>query len=88
MVQQIVRVQVRHRLLQPAGKIVVGGLARRIVALQQLRSVEREAIIARVELGYGYEELAVALGKPSPGAARVAVTRALARLARLMERDG
>jgi RNA polymerase sigma-70 factor (ECF subfamily) len=58
------------------------------MALQRLRPAEREAIIARVELGYGYEELAVALGKPSPGAARVAVTRALARLARLMERDG
>jgi RNA polymerase sigma factor (sigma-70 family) len=56
--------------------------------LAQLRPPEREAIIARVELGYGYAELAAALGKPTPGAARVAVTRALARLARLMERDG
>lgn len=56
-------------------------------ALAELRPSEREAIIARVELGYGYEELATALGKPTPGAARVAVTRALARLARLMDRD-
>jgi RNA polymerase sigma factor (sigma-70 family) len=54
-------------------------------ALASLRPAEREAIIARVELGYGYDELASALGKPTPGAARVAVTRALARLARMME---
>lgn len=63
-------------------------LARYEQALAELRPVEREAIVARVELGYSYDELATALGKPTPGAARVAVTRALARLARLMERDG
>ena len=57
-------------------------------ALAELRPAEREAIVARVELGYSYEELATALDKPTAGAARVAVTRALARLARLMERDG
>ena len=57
-------------------------------ALEQLRPAEREAIIARVELGYSYEELAAALDKPTPGAARLAVTRALARLARQMDDDG
>jgi RNA polymerase sigma factor (sigma-70 family) len=57
-------------------------------ALSRLRPVEREAIIARVELGYSYEELAAALNKPTAGAARLAVTRALARLARLMDRNG
>lgn len=57
-------------------------------ALQALRPVEREAIIARVEMGYDYGELATALGKPTAGAARLAVTRALARLARLMEEGG
>lgn len=56
-------------------------------ALQQLRAIEREAIIARVELGYSYDELATALNKPTAGAARLTVTRALARLARLMDRD-
>ena len=55
------------------------------LALQALRPAEREAIIARVEMGYDYGELATALGKPTAGAARLAVTRALARLARLME---
>ena len=57
-------------------------------ALEQLRPAEREAIIARVEMGYDYDELATALGKPTAGAARLAVTRALARLARLMDHDG
>ena len=39
-------------------------------ALQRLTVEEREAIIARVEMGYSYEELAEALDKPTPDAAR------------------
>jgi RNA polymerase sigma-70 factor (ECF subfamily) len=50
-------------------------------ALADLRDEEREAIIARVELDRSYEEMAAMLGKPSPDAARVAVRRALVRLA-------
>ena len=50
-------------------------------ALARLRPEDREAIIARVEMGYSYEELAEALGKPTPGAARKAAQRALVRLA-------
>jgi RNA polymerase sigma-70 factor (ECF subfamily) len=50
-------------------------------ALTRLRPEEREAIIARVEMGYSYDELAEALGKPSPDAARKAAKRALVRLA-------
>ena len=50
-------------------------------ALRRLRDTDREAIVARVELRYSYKELAVALGKPSPDAARVAVSRAIYRLA-------
>ena len=34
-------------------------------ALQRLKAEEREVIIARVEMGYSFEELAEALGKPS-----------------------
>lgn len=49
-------------------------------ALAHLRPVDREAIVDRIELQYGYAELALALRKPSPDAARVAVTRAIARL--------
>jgi RNA polymerase sigma-70 factor (ECF subfamily) len=57
-------------------------------ALARLRPEEREAIIARVEMGYTYEELAEALGKPTPDAARKAAQRALARLAEAMTRAG
>ena len=56
------------------------GVARYEAALQQLRPSDREAIIGRLELQYDYQELAVILGKPNANAARVAVTRALARL--------
>jgi len=54
-------------------------------ALRQLRPAEREAIVLRVEMGYGYQELARFLDKPSPDAARMAVSRALIRLAQQME---
>lgn len=49
-------------------------------ALERLKPDEREAIIARLELGLTYPELAEALGKPSPDAARMAVARAMVRL--------
>jgi RNA polymerase sigma factor (sigma-70 family) len=55
-------------------------------ALQRLTTEEREAIIARVEMGYSYEELAEALGKPTSEAARKAARRALVRLAEEMQR--
>lgn len=55
-------------------------------ALERLKPEEREAIIARVEMGYSYQELADALGKPSPDAARKAAERALIRLAAEMNR--
>lgn len=57
-------------------------------ALGRLRPEEREAIIARVEIGYTYAELAEALGKPSAEAARKAARRALLRLAEEMNRGG
>jgi RNA polymerase sigma-70 factor (ECF subfamily) len=50
-------------------------------ALETLKPADREAIIGRLELQYSYDELAIALGKPSPDAARVAVMRAMKRLA-------
>lgn len=56
------------------------GVARYEAALQKLRPADREAIVGRLELQYDYKELAVLLGKPNANAARVAVTRALARL--------
>ena len=55
--------------------------------LQRLSPLEREVIIARVEQGYSYDELAEALGKPTSEAARKAARRALLRLAAEMSRD-
>ncbi len=49
-------------------------------ALQRLREEERELVVARIELGLTYSEVAEAAGKPSSDAARMAVTRAIARL--------
>jgi len=56
-------------------------------ALDRLRPGDREAIVARIELQQSYEEVAIALGKPSADAARVAVTRAIRKLVELMEED-
>lgn len=53
-------------------------------ALKTLKPEEQEAIIGRLEMGYSYDELADALGKPSADAARKAAQRAVVRLARLM----
>lgn len=53
-------------------------------ALSRLRPEDRQAIIGRIELGLTNEELADALGKPTPNAARMAVERALLRLAKEM----
>lgn len=53
-------------------------------ALAKLDREDREAIIGRIELGCSYAELAELLGKPSPDAARMAVSRALVRLGKEM----
>ena len=55
-------------------------------ALARLRPDEREAIITRVEMDASYDAVARALGKPSADAARMAVSRALLRLAQEMSR--
>jgi RNA polymerase sigma-70 factor (ECF subfamily) len=54
--------------------------------LAQLSAADRDCIMARIELGLSYQDIADLLAKPSPDAARVAVGRALARLARKMAR--
>jgi RNA polymerase sigma-70 factor (ECF subfamily) len=53
-------------------------------ALQRLKPEEREVLIARVELGMSFDEVAAATGRPSGDAARKAVSRALLRLAEEM----
>jgi RNA polymerase sigma-70 factor, ECF subfamily len=62
------------------------GVERYERALQQLNTGDREAIVGRLELGYSYEELAEALGKPSAEAARKAAQRALLKLAEELRR--
>jgi len=53
-------------------------------ALDSLRPEERELLVARLELGFTYAQITVATGRPSPDAARMAVRRALLRLAEEM----
>jgi RNA polymerase sigma-70 factor (ECF subfamily) len=55
-------------------------------ALTRLSGHYRQAIIARIELGMSYEQLAETLGKTSPDAARKTAQRALLRLARELKR--
>ncbi|MEA2602844.1 MAG: hypothetical protein QOF89_3836 [Acidobacteriota bacterium] len=59
-------------------------LKRYEAALLRLKDEDREAILARLEMGLSYQQMAQVLGKPSPDAARVATSRALLRLAREM----
>jgi RNA polymerase sigma factor (sigma-70 family) len=66
----------------------IGGeaLERYEAALARLRPEDREAIVARVEMDGTYQDVAQSLGKPSADAARMAVSRALLRLAEEMTR--
>ena len=55
------------------------------LALQSLPGTQQEAIMLRLEMGFGYDEIAAALGYPTPNAARAAIARALLRLVREMK---
>lgn len=68
-------------------EIAIGreGVERYEAALSRLRPSDQEAIVGRLELQHDYEELAVMLGKSNANAARVAVTRAIARLLEQMD---
>ena len=61
-------------------------VARYEAALTRLRPEEREAVVARIEMDGTYRDVAQALGKPTADAARMAVSRALLRLAEEMSR--
>jgi RNA polymerase sigma factor (sigma-70 family) len=54
-------------------------------ALAQLSDEDRDVIVARLELGYSYEQVALMTGRSSPDSARMAVRRALLRLAEEMD---
>ena len=53
-------------------------------ALARLGDDDRAAVVARIELGFSNAEIAELLGKPTANAARVALQRAIVRLAREM----
>lgn len=60
-------------------------LERYETALERLKPHDREAIIGRLEMLYSYDELATVLNRPTAAAARMAVTRAMKRLAEEMQ---
>lgn len=53
-------------------------------ALNRLEPIQREAVIARLELGCSYQEIATLIDRSSSDAARMFVARALAALAQSM----
>lgn len=57
-------------------------------ALERLDPVDREMIIARIELHMPWADIAIHFGKPSPSAARQATNRAIEKLARDMDGNG
>ena len=56
-------------------------------ALLELTPDQREAAMLRIEFGMSYPEIADAMGKPSPNAARMLVVRALVLLAQRLGHD-
>lgn len=58
------------------------------LALATLSDADREIIVAHVEFGCSHEELARLTGKTSANTARIALRRALARLATAMAQKG
>ena len=53
-------------------------------ALGRIDESDRELVVARLELGYSYEQVALMARKATPDAARMAIKRALLRLAEEM----
>jgi RNA polymerase sigma-70 factor (ECF subfamily) len=78
--------QLQHDGTSPL-EAAIGGqtLERYEAGLARLTEEEREAVVTRVEFGLSFAEVAEVLGKPSPDAARMAVVRALVKLAREMD---
>jgi RNA polymerase sigma factor (sigma-70 family) len=55
-------------------------------ALATLNDTDRELVVSRLDLTYNYEQIALMTKRATPNAARVAVRRALVKLAEAMER--
>ncbi len=62
-------------------------LERYEAALKRLPPLDREAVIARAELGLPWSDVTDILEKPGVAAARITVSRALVRLAREMSHE-
>jgi RNA polymerase sigma-70 factor (ECF subfamily) len=62
-------------------------LARYEAALSRLAADERDAVIGRLEFGFTHGELAAALGKATPDAARKLCAKAIAHLLGEMRRE-
>jgi RNA polymerase sigma factor (sigma-70 family) len=99
-IRDIARTQQRRGFSDPLASDLPGSLpspfeeamgsevfARYESAMERLRPEEREAIIARIEMGLSHAEVAAALGKPTVAAAHMTVSRALVRLAEEMAHD-
>ena len=56
-------------------------------ALERLRPEDRDLIIARIEMGLGFEEMRVMFEKPSAAAVHMALSRALIKLAEEMAHE-
>jgi len=56
-------------------------------AMEQLGEEERQLLHLRIELDFDHAEIAAMTGRPSPDAARMAVQRALKRLAGIMDHE-
>ena len=80
---------VAHELPDGAQSVVEQAVGRETLeayeaALARLSDEQREAVIMRVEFGMTFPEIAAELGNPSANAARMTVSRALARIAEWM----
>jgi RNA polymerase sigma-70 factor (ECF subfamily) len=62
-------------------------IARYDAALLRLSEDDRELVVARLELDLSYADVADATGRPTANAARMAVSRALVRLAEEMKHE-
>jgi RNA polymerase sigma factor (sigma-70 family) len=77
--------QVEDRAPSPFEELIgARALERYEAALRELSGTDRQAIVLRIELGWGYDEIATAMRKNGVGQVRMMVSRALDRLAERM----
>jgi RNA polymerase sigma factor (sigma-70 family) len=84
------REEVQENIPDPAPSPIEQYLSREAeerynAALKLLSADEQEMVIGRLELQMTYQELAIHTGKASPDAARMAVNRAIRKLATVLE---